>query len=286
MFEQHGVYECLFIISWIIKHYVPFHWLQHWQSDLFCLRCPSHAMWPLQSLPHPCQRWPRRDLPRERDEHPSGPTPDMQQPLQKLLLSCLALCLTETERNKCNINLQYRYRFVIEYSYRDFCEGLPVIRLKRDWICALSLKYDRLRLFQITSETFFTSSRLETPDGLRYCDMSTAPRIWAKKRSYRADMRFSSTVGKQELGQSGLRGSKRTPGTLTGTTLLTARKCSTKPSTRDSRARSGSGLLSSDSKSCTTPSMPRRGKCFFWADRIPMVSGWVQSQSDAILENK
>lgn len=134
------------------------------------------------------------------------------------------------------------------------------------------MKYDRLRLFQITSDTFFTSSRLDPSAVRRYSDRSTAPRICAVKRSYSAEIMPSSTVGKQEAGQSGTRGSKRTPGTFTGTTRLTARKCSTKPSTRERRARSGSGLWSSASKSCTTPSMPRRGKCFFWAVCRPMAA--------------
>lgn len=155
---------------------------------------------------------------------------------------------------------------------------VPVIRLKRDWICARSLKYERLRLFQITSDTFFTSSLLDPAAVLRYWDRSTAPRIWAVKRSYSAEIMPSSTVGKQELGQSGSSGSKRTPGTFMGMTRFTARKCSTKPKTRERRARSGSGLQSSASNSWTTPSIPRRGKCFFCAECKPMVSTVSQSQ--------
>lgn len=123
------------------------------------------------------------------------------------------------------------------------------MRLKRDWMCARSLKYERLRLFQITSDTFFTSSLLDPEAVLRYCDRSTAPRIWAVKRSYSAEIMPSSTVGKQELGQSGSSGSNRTPGTFMGMTRFTARKCSTKPRTRERRARSGSDLRSSASKS-------------------------------------
>lgn len=158
-----------------------------------------------------------------------------------------------------------------KYACSKSCRDAPVIRLKSDCMWARSLKYERLRLFQITSETFFTSSLLEPSAVLRYSERSTVPRICAVKRSYSAEIIPSSTVGKQEFGQSGTRGSKRTPGTFTGMTLFTARKCSTKPRTRERRARSGSGLWSSASKSWTTPSMPRRGKCFFWAECKPMV---------------
>lgn len=81
----------------------------------------------------------------------------------------------------------------------------------------------------------------------------------------------SSTVGKQDVGQSGSSGSKRTPGTFMGMTRFTARKCSTKPKTSERRAKSGSGFRSSASNNWTTPSIPRRGKCFFWAECKPMM---------------